>query len=251
MARAMSLVEVASLEALTFLDRYLLPGIFKRVMWLAKGSWGAVVVPLGTNLDETVQVAPSEEILEIVKRCRVVAVGQCYCRRRNEDRRYPSETCVILGESYDLEEVERFHPLEGSSRQISVEELEDLLKKCDRAGLVHQLIFFPSPRFFYVICNCAPESCTALRNLIRHGAPSVVKSNFAERTNEELCTACGTCVERCPFGARSVQGGRLGVNSARCFGCGLCVPTCPAKAVKLVRRRASTAASNPAAAPTP
>ncbi|MHA1731694.1 MAG: 4Fe-4S binding protein [Promethearchaeota archaeon] len=240
LARFMSYIEVASLEVLTFLDRYLIPGVFRRVMRVAKGSWGSVVVPLGVNIDPSVQISPTEEIFEIVKRVDVVALGACYCRWRNGDRKYPSETCIILGRGYDLEDLAAAGKLVPGTepRRISVDELRHVLEVCDRAGLVHQLIFFPSPRFFYVICNCAPESCTALQNVIKFGAPSVVKSNFVESTDAALCTACGACVGRCPFGARSLDGasGGILVDANRCYGCGVCVPTCPEGAIRLVRR---------------
>lgn len=238
LAKLFSFIEVATLEALTFLDRTLLPGIYKRVMWMLQGSWGSVVVPLGKNIDASVQVLPTEEIFEIARRANVKAVGNCYCRWRNKDFRYPGETCLILGEGYDLEELARAEKLVPGTRprHISDAELAHILEECDRLGLVHQLIFFPSPRYFYVICNCAPESCSALRSVIRWGSPTLVKANFVERTERAACTACGACVSRCPFAARHVVDGALHVNPGRCFGCGLCVRVCPEDAITLVRR---------------
>jgi heterodisulfide reductase subunit A len=54
--------------------------------------------------------------------------------------------------------------------------------------------------------------------------------------NERSCTACGNCVEVCPFGAIEIQEGRFGmtahVSVAQCKGCGCCVAACPSGAMQ-------------------
>ncbi len=54
--------------------------------------------------------------------------------------------------------------------------------------------------------------------------------------DERTCTACGNCVEVCPFGAIELQEGRFGrtaqVNIAQCKGCGCCVAACPSGAMQ-------------------
>jgi len=48
------------------------------------------------------------------------------------------------------------------------------------------------------------------------------------RIDPELCTGCGTCVERCRFGAmRMGPEGKAVVDELRCEGCGLCFLVCP------------------------
>ncbi len=49
---------------------------------------------------------------------------------------------------------------------------------------------------------------------------------------EQLCAACGACVEACPYGAREVHRLRhiATVNAALCQNCGGCVAACPNKA---------------------
>jgi heterodisulfide reductase subunit A len=53
---------------------------------------------------------------------------------------------------------------------------------------------------------------------------------------ERTCSACGNCVEACPFGAIELQQGRFGrtayVNTALCKGCGCCVAACPSGAMQ-------------------
>jgi heterodisulfide reductase subunit A len=54
--------------------------------------------------------------------------------------------------------------------------------------------------------------------------------------DERTCSACGNCVEVCPFGAIELQEGRFGmaahVNAAQCKGCGCCVAACPSGAMQ-------------------
>jgi heterodisulfide reductase subunit A len=54
--------------------------------------------------------------------------------------------------------------------------------------------------------------------------------------DERACSACGNCVEVCPFAAIELRDGRLGraayVNEAQCKGCGNCVAACPSGAMQ-------------------
>ena len=47
------------------------------------------------------------------------------------------------------------------------------------------------------------------------------------------CTACGVCVDACPFGAISIDGIAV-IDAAGCKGCGGCVPVCPEDAIDLL-----------------
>ncbi len=52
--------------------------------------------------------------------------------------------------------------------------------------------------------------------------------------DEQLCTGCGTCVDGCPQGAISLDGGVAVWSAERCNGCGVCVDACPQRAILLV-----------------
>ena len=51
----------------------------------------------------------------------------------------------------------------------------------------------------------------------------------------QFCSACGTCVGACPYGARSIHPVRhiATVNAALCQNCGACVTACPNKASQI------------------
>ncbi len=74
------------------------------------------------------------------------------------------------------------------------------------------------------------------------GAAAKVLSLFSQRemiqepiiayVDEELCSACGLCIEACPYEAREMHPWKnlAVVNAALCQGCGACVVACPNKA---------------------
>jgi heterodisulfide reductase subunit A-like polyferredoxin len=55
---------------------------------------------------------------------------------------------------------------------------------------------------------------------------------FEAVVDEEKCTACEECVERCPVGAVHVDDISV-VDRDRCLGCGLCAGVCPGGAITL------------------
>ncbi|MBS3784814.1 MAG: CoB--CoM heterodisulfide reductase iron-sulfur subunit A family protein, partial [Anaerolineae bacterium] len=54
------------------------------------------------------------------------------------------------------------------------------------------------------------------------------------RVSERLCTACGQCVDICPYGARVLEPGAhtAEVIEVLCQGCGACIVACPNKATR-------------------
>ena len=47
---------------------------------------------------------------------------------------------------------------------------------------------------------------------------------------QQLCVACGTCVEQCPAGALSLEDGRVIWDEGRCVQCDTCIHVCPHRA---------------------
>ena len=236
-ASFMSLIEVTMLDVLNFLDRHLSPNFMIRIMGtFLKGRWGSRVVPLNVNIPAETKYLPRQEILEIISRSRVFAIGECYCRMKHRNCDNPTHTCILLS------------PLSGRSlydigarkikyKNVSKEEIIDLLNDCDDRGLIHQLIYFPSPNYFYVICNCCFCCCTALKNYKKFLTPDVVKSDFIEQTDNSKCISCGSCVEFCHFDARKIINDKLEIDQTKCFGCGLCIRKCPENAIKLIKKK--------------
>jgi heterodisulfide reductase subunit A len=112
------------------------------------------------------------------------------------------------------EEYPKMRPLDFTKRGIFM------------SGLAH------SPRFFdeaIVQAQGAAMRAAALleqQELEPPVAPVLV--------NERLCSACGQCVEVCPYGARVLESGAhtAEVIEVLCQGCGACIVACPNKATR-------------------
>ncbi|MEA3230303.1 MAG: 4Fe-4S binding protein, partial [Thermodesulfobacteriota bacterium] len=83
------------------------------------------------------------------------------------------------------------------------------------------------------ICLCCGCCCQILKNLKTLDQPAkVVSTNWVAAVDEDLCTACEVCADRCQMDAITVDD-TAHVDPDRCIGCGLCVPTCDFDAMTL------------------
>lgn len=63
--------------------------------------------------------------------------------------------------------------------------------------------------------------------------PIINVTNYLSEVIVEKCIACGTCVERCPMGAISLEE-TANVDPKLCIGCGVCANICPENAIRLL-----------------
>lgn len=212
------------INALYILNRYIL-----------KSKWGGKVIPLNKSIASEVRFLPSQEIIEILSRSNVTGISNCYCRETQ--RRYnkpncthPLRTCIHIGTGKSLYDI----PFKSKNlKKVSKQKVIDLLERCDQEGLIHQLIYYPNPNFYYVVCNCCPCCCIILNRFLRYGSPQMVKSDFIAETDPQICGNCGNCAEWCYFGARIYSNFHLEFKPDFCFGCGICISKCPQKAISL------------------
>jgi Pyruvate/2-oxoacid:ferredoxin oxidoreductase delta subunit len=206
--------------------------------YVFKGRWGGKVIPLNKNISLETKFIPSQEILELLKRSKVVGIGECYCRltqRKHEEPNCenPMKSCIHFSFGKSLYEI----PYKSINlKKISREEITEILEECDKRGLVHQLIYFPNPQFYYIVCNCCPCCCVVLNRFLESGSPQMIKSDFVAKTNLNKCKNCGNCEQWCYFGARILKENKLQFNSRRCFGCGICISKCPNKNITLIKK---------------
>ena len=231
--------EFLMLEAFRYIDKRFNTNIFYLLdNYLIKGRWGGKVIPLEANIDLDSRFLPSQEILKLLSRSNVTGISWCYCRKTQREHGkpncdHPLNTCIHIGMGKALQEI----PYKSENlKKVSKEEIRELLEECDRRGLIHQLIYYPSPQFYYVVCNCCPCCCVVLNRYLKLGSPQMIKSDFIAETNMEDCTKCGACEEWCYFGARKINEQNLVFNPNQCFGCGICVSKCPNNAIILKRR---------------
>jgi ferredoxin len=140
----------------------------------------------------------------------------------------PLETCMSFGGAAE------YYMRTGKGRRISQEEALAILNLADQAGLVLQPGNSKKPAFLCACCGCC---CGILRNVKKHPQPaSIVSSPYIAVHAPEICSGCGTCVERCQMDAITLPNGTAELNQERCIGCGLCVSTCETGALTLERK---------------
>ena len=78
----------------------------------------------------------------------------------------------------------------------------------------------------------------AIQNALKQAKPGLgFNSGFEPRFDADLCTACETCLERCPAEALSMGKNDVPeVNLDRCFGCAVCATGCPTEAISMVNK---------------
>ncbi|MGM0670463.1 MAG: 4Fe-4S binding protein, partial [Gemmatimonadota bacterium] len=162
------------------------------------------------------------------------AVAPCICRKEHQlvgegcDR--PLETCLVFDRAAD------YYMENGIGREIDLDETLRILRQADEAGLVLQ----PSgAQKISNICCCCGDCCQVLLAFKRHPEPaSLVSSPFLVAYEPDLCSLCGTCVDRCQMSALDLaeEDDEVSVDLTKCIGCGLCVTTCPDGALTLERK---------------
>ncbi len=191
------------------------------------------VIPVEEAIPFAVQIFPYERATELIEEARAWGVRDCICRVQ--------QRLVGRGCAHELETCLVFAPVEGAFdgnetiRPLTKEEALRLLRRAEEAGLVHTVGNYRDGIRY--ICNCCTCCCGILRGVAEFGVPSAVAhSAFYAVVEETSCLGCGSCVERCQFGALSVQDEVCQVDYARCVGCGVCVIGCPSGALHLQRR---------------
>jgi electron transport complex protein RnfB len=187
------------------------------------------IIPRWKSIENVPGVMPCEDIEAILKSQDLIALLPCACKRSHIDRwcDIPNESCITVGRVAHLT-LER-----GIGRKITYKQALEVMEKFNHYPTVN--VTLNQREVTQLICNCHYCCCPSLK--------IVGKSRFIAETDPEKCLACGTCIERCQFGAISMKyypefgGDRAYVDSEICRGCGCCVITCPseAKTMKLVR----------------
>jgi Pyruvate/2-oxoacid:ferredoxin oxidoreductase delta subunit len=164
-----------------------------------------------------------------------IAVSVCFCRHaaalRGEDiHKMPTDVCMQFGMSAQFS-IERL-----GARRVDKQEARGVLDRAEAAGLIHMSTNVADDIGF--ICNCDRWHCVAVTKALAKPKPGLFfNSGFQPRFDADACTACETCLERCPAGALSMgTEDTPAVDLDRCFGCAVCATGCPSEAIEMVNR---------------
>jgi ferredoxin len=122
-------------------------------------------------------------------------------------------------------------------RKCSQDEAIAVIEKAHRRGDVHAAYFKKEfGNRLMALCNCCRCCCLGMVmwNRLKGSVPFLAPSGYVASVIGD-CSACGVCVESCPFYALSIDGqtGAVTVNEAMCMGCGVCQDLCPSESLKL------------------
>ena len=216
---------------------------YKAAFEAAQG--GALKVPFPTSrvisVDRKVasgnKIHTYDQVSNYIQKYDPISVSTCFCRHEaelldeNDSCGKPKDTCMQFGFGA------AFVAERGMGRIVSKEEAMEILDKSEEAGLVHCSQNMQDELTF--LCNCCSCHCMIIKTALAQQKPSeILFSSFQPVFDADLCTACETCVERCPGDALTMGPEDYPViNMDRCFGCGVCATGCPSEAVSLIERQ--------------
>lgn len=209
-----------------------MPDLMKEV-WMKTDTKQLRVVPVSESLSAEMTIMAYDQAEEIIRQQSKVVVTDCICRKETEMAGhgcdYPKEVCFSFGSgAYYYEE-------NGLGRAVTTDEALKILKEGLDAGLVLQPGNSQKPANICLCCGCC---CGILRNLKTYDKPALaVNSNYFAVVDEDNCTACEICVDRCHMDAITVKDTAI-VEKDRCIGCGLCVVSCDFEALTMQKKLA-------------
>jgi electron transport complex protein RnfB len=195
---------------------------------------GFRVIPVEKEIQTITEIQSYEKVSTIIDSHVRFGVAECICRKESRmlgkgcDKLL--EACMIFGPAVD------YYVGNGFGREISQKEARAILTRAEEEGLVHCSANHAGAKM--AICNCCGCCCKALGYLNKYHIPTAVaQSNYYAGVNEETCTGCETCVDRCQVNAIQMEDNHATVIKGKCIGCGLCISSCPTEALSLVHKK--------------
>ena len=204
-------------------ENYMLDGGAAGIM-KADPSLTRVIPAKGTAKAEW--ILPYDDVIDIMNQAESFKVQDCICRKQKDfihrDCDFPLKNCLSFSNSRRG----------GSEGAISREEALKIIDDAEKLGLVHTVSNMREGVGY--ICNCCGCCCGILRTINEMGIEnSVAYANYYAEVDEDDCTNCGECIERCQVYAIEEVNNSAFVIREKCIGCGLCVTGCDSDAVHL------------------
>jgi NAD-dependent dihydropyrimidine dehydrogenase PreA subunit len=195
----------------------------------------AVTIPVNFCIEGKHKVLDLSELETIFRNATVISQGECHCRKEMGDDkcREPMDGCFGI-DDFAKDAIEKW-----GEKKTTVEEALEAMERTHDAGLVHMVYSFKGKEEPDIVCSCCSCCCGLLGVAAKIGfSDHVFESKFISTHDDEACQSCGTCGERCQFGARKILDDFLVYEKDKCFGCGVCVGTCPQDAIAMAERPA-------------
>ena len=190
------------------------------------------VITVDRTIDAGNSVHTYDQVSTYIDKYESIGVGTCYCRHaaklRDEDiHDMPTDVCMWFGNMAEYA-IERL-----GGRRLTKQEAKEVLDRAEDAGLIHMSRNTTEDIDF--ICNCDRWHCEVVKGVLKQSKPALFfNSGYQPMFDPDLCTACETCIERCPPEALVLGSDDLPqVDLDRCFGCAVCATGCPSEAIAM------------------
>ena len=196
-------------------------------------------VPINQTIRIDHKIIPYEDIIKLMDTFEYFSLSNCACRTRHnvdpnfEDSKYPTNVCLHFNDfgKYTVDM--------GFAKELSKEEVLEVLKRAADAGLVHGIE--PVIGDADTLCNCDGDYCLFFEKVKMEGKVPIgtqISDYIREWADEEKCIKCGLCAKRCPIDAIKFNKEKKEITfiPELCVGCGVCVHKCPTDAIWLEKR---------------
>ena len=192
-------------------------------------------IPIEREIGIERDVASYDDFRHYLETCgEPIVLNECICRKKNDIIGKSCEKTDLRESCFSFRAAGMAYINRGLGRIITKEEALEIIEQAEREGLVLQAGNSQRP---ISLCTCCGCCCNLLVNEKRFDAPAqFFGSNYFAQVDEELCSGCGVCEERCQMDAIDIIDDISNINLDRCIGCGVCVPTCPEDAIELVEK---------------
>jgi len=195
------------------------------------GGQGIMITPaigaleLSPNISEE-QILPQENWKMQIKLAKRRIIAPCGCRILWGKCDHPMMTCFAV---FDNSRGEYYLNQPGRLlKEFSEEETLEIVRANEEAGLIH-----------WGVCYCCADACEMLHSYTKANRLDLVEPNRYEATvDEDICTGCQDCIEKCPFDAIEMRKPanskklKAHIISENCKGCGVCIVGCKQKAMR-------------------
>jgi Pyruvate/2-oxoacid:ferredoxin oxidoreductase delta subunit len=188
------------------------------------------------TVDKTIEAGNTvhtyDQVSTYIDKYDTISVSTCFCRhaarlRDEETHGVPMNVCMMFGHDADyINERLGGHP-------VTKDEARQVLDLAEEAGLVHMSRNTTEDISF--LCNCDRWHCEVITGVLKQPKPALFfNSGFQPRFDPDECTACETCIDRCPPEALVMGDDDVPlVDLDRCFGCAVCATGCEFEAITM------------------
>jgi len=186
-------------------------------------------IPVDKIVSSWAVILPYKEIKQTILDEDYISAGTCMCRLQgalmDKPCTKPGNNCMLFGETA------RFAVEHGFSKALTKDEAVKRLDEAEKAGLIHQYSDIPGHNY-RLLCHCCKCHCAIIYGANKSPVPSqAVTARYLISIDDDACTGCESCLERCEMEALKMVGGKLTRDEKRCIGCGLCMYVCPTDAL--------------------